>query len=129
MNRTPQKPIRSNSHHELIVWQKSIDLAFETYRLAHALPAAERFGLAQQMRVAAVSIAANIAEGKGRNQPRDYGRFLSIARGSARELDTHFVLAHRLEYLASQDLAVAAGLLDEVGRMLTTLMRRIAPLR
>lgn len=103
-------------------------MAVESYRAALALPATERFGLAQQMREAAVSIPANIVEGKGRNQPRDFARFLAIARGSARELDTYFVLAQRLEYLRVEQVVTAEKLLDEVGRMLTTLMRRVAPL-
>ena len=127
MNRSSS--ITSNSHRELIVWRKSIDLAAETYRAARALPLIERFGLAQQMRGAAVSISGNIAEGKGRYQSRDYARFLSVARGSARELDSHFAIARKLDYLGDQDLEVAEHLLDEVCRMLTTLMRRIAPLR
>jgi four helix bundle protein len=107
MNKIRANAVRSNSHHELIVWQKSVDLAVETCRAARLLPAVERFGLAAQLRGAAVSIAGNIAEGKGRNQPRDYARFLAMARGSARELDTYFVIARRLDYLRREDLLVA----------------------
>jgi len=77
------------------------------------------------METASVSIAANIAEGKGRNQPRDFARFLAIARGSARELDTYFVVSRRFNYLTDQDLAEAERLLDEIMRMLTTLIRRL----
>ena len=105
-----------------------MDLAEEVYRLSRSLPASERFGLTLQMRTAAVSIPSTIAEGKGRNRPRDYARFLAMARGSARELDTHFGLAKRFQFVRADDLSVAAGLLDEVQRMLTALLRRLTPL-
>jgi four helix bundle protein len=67
----------------LIVWQKAMQLAALSYRCAQRLPAIERFGLAAQIRSAATSIPANIAEGNGRRVRDDYGRFLAIARGSA----------------------------------------------
>ncbi len=80
------------------------------------------------MRTAAISIAANIAEGKGRLRRPDFTRFLAIARGSANELDTYFDLARMLGYVPASQLFVAEGLLHEVGRMLTSMMRRLAPL-
>jgi S23 ribosomal protein. len=128
MKPTSRAPRPAASHRDLIVWQKAMDLAEEVYRASGGLPASERFGLVHQMRTAAVSIASNIAEGKGRNQPRDYARFLAMARGSARELDTHLGIARRLKYLRDDSPAVAEQLLDEVGRMLTALMRRLTPL-
>ncbi|MGQ0639946.1 MAG: four helix bundle protein [Gemmatimonadaceae bacterium] len=123
----PPKPHFAD-HRGLIVGQKAIDLAVEVNRVSRLLPRSERYGVAQQMRAAAVSIAANIAEGKSRNQPRDYVRFLAIARGSSRELDTYFVVSRRSRFLRDPDLAIAEGLLDQVVRMLTTLMRRLTPL-
>ncbi|MEW5918231.1 MAG: four helix bundle protein [Gemmatimonadota bacterium] len=83
-------------HRQLEVWGIAIDLTAEVFRLTRKLPAHERFSLTQQMRSAAVSIAANIAEGKGRTQARDYARFIGIARGSAYELDTYLVATQRL---------------------------------
>jgi four helix bundle protein len=128
MNPKRSMSVKSNSHRELIVWQRAVDLAVEVNQLSRKLPSDERFGLALQMRSAAVSIASNIAEGKGRYQRKDFARFLSIARGSSRELDTHFVIAQRSEYLRAHDIAAAESALDEVGRMLTALLRRLTPL-
>lgn len=103
-------------------------LAVEVSVLSRRLPNAERYELARQMRSAALSIAANIAEGKGRNRRADYARFIAIARGSARELETILEVAKRLGYLQDGDTRTADALLDEVGRMLTTLLRRLNPL-
>lgn len=87
---------------------------------------AERYGLASQIQRAAVSIAANIAEGHGRNGPGVYLHHLSIARGSLRELETLLILADRLGYSKAEthrDLAEAA---DEIGRMLYGLTMKIS---
>ena len=115
-------------HRHLAVWQKAMALAEEVFRVSRSLPATERFGMTQQMRSAAISIPANIAEGKGRTQPRDFARFISIARGSAYELDTYFVLAQRCRYLSTEALAPMEEKLDEIRRMLTGLLRRLTPL-
>jgi four helix bundle protein len=115
-------------HRQLEVWGIAIGLAAEVYRVTRKLPAYERFGLTQQMRTAAVSIAANIAEGKGRTQPRDYARFVGIARGSAYELDTYIVLSNRLGYLRAEEVEKSDELLGSVRRMLTALLRRLTPL-
>jgi len=124
-----QKPKREVKHHrQLDVWQKAMGLALEVFQIARALPTVERFGMAQQMRSPAVSIAANIAEGKGRTQPRDFARFIGIARGSAYELDTYLVLAQRFKYLGAGEVAHAEELLEEIRRMLTGLLRRLTPL-
>ena len=98
-----EKAIAGPKHHrQLVVWDKAIDLAAEVCRVCRALPPFERYGITQHMRSAAVSIAAKIAEGKGRTQPRDYARFIAIARGSAYELDTYVVLTQRLKYLRTE---------------------------
>ena len=98
----------------------------ETYALARRLPTMERFELASQMRRAASSVAANIAEGSGRFHPGDYVRYLSIARGSLMELDTHFEMATRAGYLSGQDLSKSLELIDHVGRMLTRLAQAVS---
>lgn len=115
-------------HRNLEVWDKAMVLAAEVFRICRDLPASERWGLAQQMRRTAVSIPANIAEGKGRTHPRDFARFLAIARGSAYELDTYLELVRRLEYLARDEMAAADALLHEIRRMLTALLKRLTPL-
>lgn len=96
-----------------------MDLAVEAYRLAILLPKIEQFGLAAQIRSAASSVPANIAEGCGRGTTRDFIRFIDIARGSAQELDSHFELALRLEYLPSTE--AIRGQIDEIRRMLNGL--------
>jgi four helix bundle protein len=113
----------SNSFRDLIVWQKSIDLVTGIYRLSHSFPDFERYGLASQMQRAAVSIAANIAEGQGRNSKPQFITFLSHARGSSFELQTHLVIAHRLGYLSPDQFKAASGNAEEVVRLLTALMR------
>lgn len=128
MRPSTEKTLPARNHRELIVWQKAIELVIAVTRIARSLPAIEKYELARQMRTASVSIAANIAEGRGRTTLREYARFLAIARGSARELDTCFELARRLDYLRSENTVAAAALLDEVSRMLTAMLRKLTPL-
>ena len=86
-------------HHNLIVWQQGIALVKLVYRLTAKFPSAEAFGLTGQMRRAAVSVPANIAEAVGRAGPKERLHFLGIARGSLNELDTYVVIAKELGYL------------------------------
>jgi four helix bundle protein len=85
------------------------------------------FGLGSQMRRAAVSVAANVAEGYGRGNRGEYLHHLSIARGSLAELETLCMLGARVGHLTADALSQAAGLSDEVGRMLLALTRRLEP--
>lgn len=89
------------------------------------LPPEERFGLWSQLTRAASSVPMNIAEGRGRQGTREFANFLSIARGSLAELDTAMEICVRLGYLTRTDLATIDQLADEVGRMLTTLAKRL----
>jgi four helix bundle protein len=102
-----------------------MDLAETIYLLAAALPGSERFGLAEQLRRASVSVPANIAEGYGRYRPGEYIRFLEIANGSLKELETHMILAQRLNFLSVEQTGPALARAEEVGRMLTMLRRRL----
>jgi four helix bundle protein len=115
------------SHRDLIVWQKAMALAVESYCLVKRLPTSERFLLGAQIRDAASSIPMNIAEGKGRRGRAEYAQFLSNARASTAELDTGFELAVRLAFVSVEEVAKARALMDEVGRMLTAMMRRLRP--
>lgn len=83
---------------DLRVWQTAIDLGLKCYEVSRLFPREERYGLTAQLRSAAVSIAANIAEGNGRLTRGEYLNQLSAARGSVREVDTHLEFALRLEY-------------------------------
>ena len=112
-------------HRDHTAWQVAMDLVVLSHRVADSLPVTQRFALAEQMRRAAISVPANIAEGYGRVHRGDYIRHLSIARGSARELETHFEIAARLGY-GSKDL-IERGLVlaDRVSRLLLGLTRSL----
>ena len=109
-------------YEDLAAWQKSYRLVLEVYRLTHAFPADERFGLTQQLRRATVSIPSNIAEGFGRHSRTDYVRFLDMALGSTYEVQTQLRLARDLGY--SKDHAVLE-LVAEVERILNGLIRSL----
>ena len=113
------------SYRDLDVWQKSMDAAVVVYQITKSFPADERFGLINQVRRAVASIPANIAEGHGRLHKLDYVRFLSIARGSLMEVETHLQLALRLEYITRDQLKPIWSGLQEVGRLLNGLIRSL----
>jgi four helix bundle protein len=109
------------SHHNLDVWKKSIDFVLDIYKLTEGLPKDERFGLISQLRRAAVSIPANIAEGAGRKSDKELMYFLSNAQGSASEIETELIIAHRLGYLPQETFDKLTVELDDIGRMITGL--------
>ncbi len=86
------------SYNDLIVWQKSMDLVVEVYKLVRNLPKEELYALSNQMRRAAVSVPSNIAEGQKRNSTKEFVQFLSFAKGSAAELQTQLLICNRLDY-------------------------------
>ena len=98
-----------------------MDLVVESYRVNMVLPKREMFGLSTQIRRAAVSIPAKIAEGHGRDHLGDYLRHLSVANGSLMELETHFLVMNQLSYTTTDDVRKALDLTGEVGRMLAGL--------
>ena len=114
------------SYRELLVWQKAMLLTEETYRLVKLLPKEELYALSSQMRRAAVSIPSNIAEGQARNSTREFVQFLSIARGSAAELETQFMICVRLKYLQLSQVEAALSLSSEVGKMLNGLIGKLS---
>ena len=91
------------------------------------LPSHERFELAVQLRIASVSVYANIAEGAGRRTHGEFANFLSMARGSAMEADSHTEYATEVGYLKQSEVQRAQDLADEVIRMLSTMMAKLAP--
>jgi len=107
-------------HHDLIAWQQAIFLVKEIYRLTAPFPESEKFGLSNQMRRAAVSVPANIAEAVGRNGVKERVQFLAIARGSLNELETHLVIAHELGY--GGNTASVRELADRVFALINGLM-------
>jgi four helix bundle protein len=99
----PKKKIES--FQDLAVWQKSMDLVTESYLLVHRLPQNEQYGLASQMRRAAVSIPANIADGFGRWHSKEFVHFLLVANGSLKELETHLLIGKRLGFFSAPELS------------------------
>jgi len=124
---TPHSPSRQShkTHRDLIAWQASMQLVVEAYRVARQLPDVERYGLAAQLRRAAVSIPANIAEGFGRSTRGDYLRHLSIASGSLREIQTHLEVIALLEYLPATATGAAEGATRRTGFLLRRLQRSL----
>ena len=114
------------SYRELIVWQKSMDMVEEIYRLVKRLPKEETYALSDQMRRAVVSIPSNIAEGHGRNSEKEFARFLSIAQGSRAEIDTQVEICLRLGYITAEQANRAQDLSNEVGRMLRTMLKKLS---
>lgn len=113
------------SHRDLQVWQRSMELLVDVYRVAHQLPDIERFALASQIRRAASSIPANIAEGKARGTTKAFLNFLSIADGSLAELDTHLEAAARIGYVSRESQSGLLVRMQEIGRMINGLKRSL----
>ena len=114
-----------NSYRDLRVWQQAMDLVEECYQLTKKLPSTKIYGLVSQIQRAAVSIPANIAEGKGRANLGEYLYHLSVANGSLMELETHILIADRLSYLKPSEVQLVLSLTQEVGRKLNRLRQRL----
>ena len=113
------------SYKDLLVWQKSMALVVEIYRVAKLLPKEELYALSDQMRRAAVSIPSNIAEGQARASQKEFVQFLSIAKGSNAELHTQCLICEKLHYVSEKEIELALSLSSEVGKMLCTLITNL----
>lgn len=111
--------------HDLTVWRRAIDLTVCIYRLTRGFPKEETYGLVSQLRRASVSVASNIAEGRGRLHPAEFRQFLGIALGSTFEIKTQLVVAKRLEMGSLTSLNEAVALSDEVSKMLTSFIDKV----
>lgn len=112
-------------YRNLEVWKKAHQLTLDVYRVTTTFPKDELFGLTSQTRRAAASIPANLAEGCGRNSNAELNRYISIAQGSANELEYHLLLARDLGYLNMQTHDPLAAAIAEIRRMLTGLSKRL----
>ena len=108
---------------DLKVWRKAHQSVLETYKMTQAFPAEERFGLTSQMRRAAISIPANIAEGFKKRSQRDKANFYNIGQGSLEELRYYLILARDLGY--SHNIVPLWDLCEEVGKMLNSLIKSL----
>jgi four helix bundle protein len=114
------------SYRDLIVWKKSIELVTEIYRCTQTFPKQETYGLISQLRRAAVSVPSNIAEGHARTSTGEYKQFLGHAMGSLVEIETQLVIAEKLIYLDATVTSYLLGRTDEIGKMLTALLRSLS---
>jgi four helix bundle protein len=113
------------SYKDLIVWQKGIELVNELYTVTKGFPKEEMFGLTNQIRRAAVSVPANIAEGWGRNSTKNYIQFIRISIGSLYEIETQLMISNNQSYITNQQKSALSARIDELGKMLNTLLKRL----
>jgi four helix bundle protein len=113
------------SHRDLLVWQKAMDMAVLVYRLCAKFPSSEMYRLVSQMTRSAASVAANIAEGHARGTRHDYAHFVAIAKGSLMETETFVMLSVRLGYITQAEAQPALDLITEISKMLTVLWSRL----
>ena len=111
---------------ELKIWQKSMDIAEQTYRVTTKFPKEEKYGLTSQVRRSAISVPSNIAEGAGRNTDGEFKNFLGIANGSSNELFTQLVLSHRLELVSENTVKPILNELIEIQKMNYTLINKFS---
>lgn len=116
------EPVRS--YRELAGWQRAMDLVEGVYKASQQWPKEEAFGLVSQIRRAAVSVPANIAEGQGRRSPNEFIRFLNIATGSLFEVETHLLIAQRLQFVDEQTVVRLLAISAETGRIINGLIRK-----
>lgn len=117
--------MRVKNYRELIVWQKSMEAAKEVYSLVNRLPKEEFFSLSDQMRRAVVSIPSNIAEGYGRGSDTEFAHYLRISHGSLSELETQLLLCTTIGYLKEEEIANEMNILDEIGKMIHSLLTKL----
>jgi len=115
------------SYRDLRVWNEAMELAAECYRVTRSFPREEVFGMTSQIRRAGASVPANIAEGYGRESTGSYLQFLKNAQGSLKELETHLLLAIKVEMVSSHTVKPVLDRAETVGRMLRGLMRSLQP--
>ena len=113
------------SYRDLLVWKAAIELAVESYSVTNPFPVSETYGMTSQIRRSAASIAANIAEGYGREHRGSFVQFLRIAQGSLKELETHVILSGRLRLMRENDVTRMLGQADELGKMLRAMIRSL----
>ena len=117
--------MRIKNFKDLNVWQKSMDLVVEIYRLIESLPNIENNALSNQMRRAAVSIPSNIAEGYSRYSDNELVQYLYIAKGSAAELETQLLIAERLGYFSKEEITNGVNLCIDTQKMINAFIKQV----
>lgn len=113
------------SYKDLTVWQKSLELCVEIYKITRSFPRDELYGITSQIRRCCIAIPSNIAEGQKRGHLNEFIQFLRIAYGSGAELETQLLIAYRIGYLTKQDYDRLYDMLQEVMRMLNRLLNSL----
>lgn len=116
---------KSKNYEDLKCWHRAKDLAVDTYRLSMNGNLNQDFGLRDQLRKSAISVMSNIAEGKERGDPSEFVRFLNVAKASAAELRTQFIIAREVGYLAEGDFLDFEDKIIRISAMLGTLIKSI----
>jgi len=111
------------NYRDLEVWQKAMDLVVMCYQTTNKFPKNEIYGLTSQLQRAAVSVPANIAEGRQRQHSKEFLRHLSIAYGSLAEVETHLQIAERLNYLDEDKMNMMLNETSEIGKMINGLRK------
>ena len=114
-----------NSYRDLLIWQKSMTLVTEIYKITSSFPKEEIYGITSQIRRSSVSVPSNIAEGYGRNSTGDYKRFLHISLGSLYELQTQIEICFRLQYLKNESFLSLQAQTNELERMMNSMISKI----
>lgn len=114
-----------SSYKELLVWQKSIQLVTDIYKLTKIFPKEEAYSLVSQMHRAAISIPSNIAEGHDRNSDKEFSQFLCIARGSLAELETQVIISENLGYIKQEQKIHILNKCYEIGKMINGLLKKL----
>ncbi len=117
--------LKIKTYRDLIVWQKSINIVTEIYRVTKQFPKQETFGLVLQIRRSSISVPSNIAEGYSRYSNREFTRFLEIAIGSLAEMQTQLLISLNLDYLPNNDYIILTESGREIERMLSSLIRKL----
>jgi four helix bundle protein len=119
-------PAKIDSYRDLVVWQQAMELAVAIYNTTRTWPKEELYGLTSQVRRAATSVPANIAEGYGRENLGSYQQFPGIAQGSLKELETHLLISQRVGIASSASIEPLMISSESVGKLLRLLIRRLA---
>lgn len=114
-------------YQELKVWQLARKTATEIYLLSKEFPREDAFGLTQQIRKCAISIASNIAEGAGRNSKNEFKHFLSVAQGSSYELETQFLIASDLDLIPLERIEPILAQINQIQKMNSSLQKSLSP--
>jgi four helix bundle protein len=114
-----------HDYKKLNVWKESIELSVSIYSLTSKFPSSEKFNLISQMNRSGSSIASNIAEGAGRNSPKEFVNFLSIANGSCFELETQLIISNRLKFVSDVDMLSMADQITVIQKMIFNLQKTL----